>query len=97
MPARSSKNIRLEEIGMAVENKSKEADAKRAEASFRKEERAKDGKQGVAAYEAEGRAVAAKTARLRALRLAKEAADKLEEASKPVKPAPQKRAIRPIP
>ena len=82
---------------MAVENKSKEAVKKRADASFRREERAKDKKQSAAAYEAEGRAVAAKTERLRALRLAKEAADKVEEAAKPVKPATQKRKVRPIP
>ena len=61
---------------MTVDNKSKEAVGKRAEASFRKEERAKDAKVGAAAYEAESRAVAAKTVRLRTLRLAKEAADK---------------------
>jgi hypothetical protein len=34
---------------------------KRAEASFRKEERAKDAKKGAADYEAEGRAVLKKT------------------------------------
>jgi hypothetical protein len=70
---------------------SEEVLKKRADASFRKEERVKDGKKGTADYEAEGRAVAAKTARLRALRLAKEAADKVEEAAKPVKPATQRR------
>ena len=67
---------------------------KRADASFRKEERVKDGKKGAADYEAASRAVAAKTARLRALRLAKEAADKAEEAANPVKPATKKRAAR---
>jgi hypothetical protein len=56
------------------------------QASFRKEERVKDAKAGAADYEAAARAVAAKTARLRALRLAKEAADKVEEAANPVKP-----------
>jgi hypothetical protein len=87
----------LSEKEMTLASDSEEVLKKRADASFRKEERAKDGKQGAAAYEAEGRAVAAKTARLRALRLAKEAADKLEEAAKPVKPATQKRTVRPIP
>jgi hypothetical protein len=83
---------------MAVE-KSKEADAKRAEASFKKEERTREGKQGAAAYEAEGRAVAAKTARLKALRLAKEAADKVEEAANLLKtPTTKKQKVRrPIP
>jgi len=52
---------------------------KRAEASFRREERAKDGKKGAADYAAVSRAVAAKAARLRALRLAKEAAEKNDE------------------
>jgi hypothetical protein len=76
---------------------SEEVLKKRADANFRKEERAKDGKEGAAAYEAETRAVAAKTARLRALRLAKETADKIEEAAKPVKTAKQKRSIPPLP
>jgi hypothetical protein len=84
-------------MDMASENKSKEALEKRAEASFRKEERVKDGKKGAADYEAASRAVAVNTARLRGLRLAKEAADKVEEAAKPVKPARQKSAIRPLP
>jgi hypothetical protein len=88
----------LGEIGMA-DDKSKEADAKRAEASFKKVERAREGKQGAAAYEAEGRAVAVKTARLKALRLAKEAADKVEEAAHLLKPPTTKKQTvrRPIP
>jgi hypothetical protein len=75
---------------------SEEVLKRRADASFRKEERIKEGKKGAADYEAESRAVAARTARLRALRLAKEAADKVEEAAKPVKPARQKRANHPL-
>ena len=71
---------------------SEEVLKKRANANFRKEERAKDGREGAAAYEAESRAVAAKTVRLRALRLAKEEADKVEEAAKPVKRTRQKRS-----
>ena len=46
-----------------------------AEARFKKEQRAQEGAKALAAYEVEGRAVRAKTARLRALRLAKEAAE----------------------
>ena len=46
---------------------------KRAEARFKKEERAREGAQAMLEYEAEGRAVREKTARLRALRLAAEA------------------------
>jgi hypothetical protein len=48
----------------------------RAEASFRKEERAKEGGKGMMEYQANSRLVREKTERLRALRLAKEAADK---------------------
>ena len=48
----------------------------RAEASFKKEERAKEGAKAMMEYQAEGRMVREKTERLRALRLAKEAADK---------------------
>jgi hypothetical protein len=55
--------------------KSDEARA-RAEANFKKEERAKDGAQAIMEYQANSRMVREKTARLRALRLAKEAADK---------------------
>lgn len=56
----------------------------RAEASFKKEERAREGAQAMMEYLANNRAVREKTARLRALRLAKEATDK--------KPAPAKKA-----
>ena len=81
-------------MGMSTEDKSKEATAKRAAASFRKEERDKDAKLGAADYEVASRDVAAKTVRLRALRLAKEEADRAAEAAKPIKPATKKRAVR---
>ncbi|HKD29168.1 MAG TPA: hypothetical protein VKC66_25070, partial [Xanthobacteraceae bacterium] len=48
----------------------------RAEASFRKEERAKEGAKAMMEYQANLRMVREKTERLKALRLAKEAADK---------------------
>jgi hypothetical protein len=48
----------------------------RAEASFKKEERAKEGAKAMLEYQANSRLVREKTERLRALRLAKEAADK---------------------
>jgi hypothetical protein len=51
----------------------------RAQAAFRKEEQAREGAKAWLEYEAEGRATQEKTARLRALRLAKlakETADK---------------------
>jgi len=47
----------------------------RAEANFRKEERAKEGAKAMLEYQANSRMVREKTERLRALRLAKEAAD----------------------
>jgi uncharacterized protein YjbJ (UPF0337 family) len=49
---------------------------KRIEARFKREERAQDGAQAMLEYVAEGRAVREKTARLRAFRLAAEAAKK---------------------
>jgi len=53
----------------------------RAEASFkRKEEQARQGVKAWAEYEAQRRAVAEKTERLRSLRLAKEAAESKETA-----------------
>ena len=51
-------------------------DRARAEASFRKEERAKDGAKAMMDYQANARMVREKTERLKALRLAKEAANK---------------------
>ena len=48
----------------------------RAEASFRKEERAKEGAKAMIEYQANSRKIREKTERLKALRLAKEAADK---------------------
>lgn len=65
----------------ATEARSSEARA-RAEASFRKEERAKDGAKAMMEYQAHSRVVREKTAKLRALRLAKEAAEKAAEAAK---------------
>lgn len=58
----------------ASETRSGEVHA-RAEASFKKEERAKDGAKAMMEYQASGRAIREKTARLKALRLAKQAAD----------------------
>ncbi len=62
-------------------NNSKEAKT-RAEASFKKkEQQAKEGAKAMVQYEAERHATREKTARLKALRLAKEAADKEAEAT----------------
>lgn len=62
----------------------------RAEASFKKEERAKEGAKAMLEYQANGRVVREQMARLKALRLAKEAAD----AAAPVPPEPEKKARR---
>jgi hypothetical protein len=51
-------------------------EVKRAEATIKKQERAREGATAILAYETEGRAVREKTARLRALRLAREADEK---------------------
>ena len=60
---------------LTLTTKSNEARA-RAEASFSKEERAKEGAKAMMEYLANSRMVREKTERLKALRLAKEAADK---------------------
>jgi hypothetical protein len=68
-------------------NSQKDAQA-RAEASFkRKEQQAREGRQAMAEYEAAGKAMREKTARLRKLREEKEAADRAAAARAPVKPA----------
>ena len=51
----------------------------RAEINFKKEERARDGRAAMAEYEVQARAIREKTARLKALRLAKEAQAQTEE------------------
>jgi hypothetical protein len=55
-----------------VKSNSKEAQKKWAEAVFKKEERAQDGRKAMIEYESQAVATRAKTARLKALRLAKE-------------------------
>ena len=55
-----------------------------AERRFKQEERARDGRKAMAEYEVQARATREKTARLKALRLAKEAQAQTEE-SKPKK------------
>lgn len=51
----------------------------RAEATFRKEENAREGAKAMMEYQANAKVVRAKTARLRAERLAKEATDKARD------------------
>lgn len=68
-----------------------EAEA-RAQASFkRKEDQKREGKLAMAEYEAAGHAMREKTAKLRALRLAKEAADAEAAKNAPPKPAPKEK------
>ena len=70
-------HLRLAEKETTLTTGSDEARARaRAEASFRKEERAKDGAKAMMEYQANTRIVREKTERLKALRLAREAADK---------------------
>jgi hypothetical protein len=60
---------------IASEARSSEVKA-RAEASFKKEERAKEGAKAMMEYQANSKVVRERMAKLKALRLAKEAADK---------------------
>jgi hypothetical protein len=60
---------------LASERKLSAAKA-RAEASFKKEERARDGSEAMAEYVAQGRHAREQMAKLRELRLAKEAAER---------------------
>ena len=63
-----------------------------AEAKFKKAQRATEGAQAMSEYNVERQAERAKTARLRELRLAKEAADKEAEPVTKTKPATGKSA-----
>ena len=74
---------------MVVMKNSKEALKKRAEARSKQEERALDGRKAMTEYEAQALAIREKTARLKALRLAKEAQAQNEQ------PAP-KAKVRPL-
>jgi hypothetical protein len=64
---------------MIVTMNSREALKKRAEARFKQEARALDGRKAMTEYEAQVLAIREKTARLRALRLATEAQAQNEE------------------
>jgi hypothetical protein len=74
---------------MIVTMNSKEVLKRRAEARFRQEARALDGRKAMTEYEAQVLAIRKKTARLRALRLATEAQAQNEE-------PPPKTKIRPL-
>lgn len=63
---------------------------KQAERNFKKDERDRDGRKAMTEYETQARATRAKTERLKALRLAKEAEVQTEEP--PAKPAKKRPA-----
>jgi hypothetical protein len=63
----------------------------RAEKIFKQEERARDGRKAMIEYESQARAIREKTARLKALRLAKEAQAQAEE---PTLKQPKRRPAR---
>ena len=70
---------------------------KKTEAIFKKEERAREGTEAMLEYEAQGRAVREKTARLRALRLAAEAGKgdaRVKAAAKQAKASVKKVAVK---
>ena len=66
-------------------------DQQRAEKRFKQEERARDGRKAITEYETQARATRAKTERLKALRLAREAQANTEE---PPEEPPVKQAKR---
>jgi hypothetical protein len=72
-------------MNLAVRSKKDDANAQ-----FEKMQRAEDGKKALSEYEADAVAVRAKTARLRALRLARDAA---EQATAAAQPAPAKKKV----
>jgi len=74
--ASNARRRRFAEEETTLSTQSGEAARARAEASFRKEERAKEGAKAMMEYQANSRMIREKTARLKALRLAQEAADK---------------------
>lgn len=69
------------------------------QAHLQKMQRAEDGKKAMAAYEAEGAALRLKTEKLRALRLAKEAADAANapKAKSGIKKAGKKTKVKAVP
>ena len=74
------------------EARSSEDRARAADASFKKVERAKDGAKAMMEYQANSRMVREQMARLKALRLAKEAAEIQGKSEKPV--AAKKKVVR---
>jgi hypothetical protein len=66
----------------------------KAESNFKKEERAKEGAKAMLEYQANGREIRENMAKLKALRLAKEAADRTNETAAPATAAAAKEPAR---
>jgi hypothetical protein len=64
-----------------------------ANVQFKKVQRAEDGKRAMSEYESATAAVRAKTARLKALRLARDAADAIAAEAAALHPAPAKKKL----
>jgi hypothetical protein len=79
---------------MIVTKNSREALMKQAEARFKQEERALDGRKAMTEYETQVLAIREKTAHLKALRLAKEAQAQTEEPPPKTKVKPLKNRNR---
>jgi hypothetical protein len=69
-------------------------DQQRAERNFKKEERARDGRKAMIEYEVQAHATREKTARLKALRLARDAQVQTEEPA--AKPTKRRRVSAPV-
>jgi hypothetical protein len=79
--------------GVFVSSQKSTKDMERAQAAFHKKEiQAREGATAMAEYKAAGNAERAKTERLRALRIAKEAADREAAAAAPPKPVAKGKA-----
>ena len=69
-------------------------DQLRAEKRFKQEERARDGRKALIEYETQARATRAKTERLKALRLAKEAQAQSEAPAQPERRPARRRILK---
>jgi hypothetical protein len=84
-----------EETTLAIKSTEEHLSAARAraEASFKKEERAKDGALAMTEYLAQGRVARERMEQLKALRLAREAAEQATAETKAAKTAEKKAAV----
>jgi hypothetical protein len=77
--------IHSEEVVLADQSKTN-----KAEVQFKKLQRAEDGKKAMSEYEAEGVALRERTAKLKAMRLARDASAATQAAAAPAKKKPAK-------